>query len=132
VRGKPTGDNTVSKYPLTWSVFGVTDSRLCLISILLLLSFGFILQNSTNLKRMLLRNLSWSQHGIQMQKRIPPPQSISVVSPNLERILLRNLSWSQHGIQMQEWIPPPQSISVVFPPLERIVLRNLSWSHHGV
>jgi hypothetical protein len=94
VRGKPTGDNTVSKYPLTMSVLSVTDSRLYHISILLLLLCGFILQNFTSLKRMVLRNVSWSQHGIQIQERIPPLQSISVVSPPLERILLKNLSWS--------------------------------------
>jgi hypothetical protein len=43
---------------------------------------------------MVLRNVSWFQHRIQMQERIPPPQSISAVSPPLERILLKNLSWS--------------------------------------
>jgi hypothetical protein len=58
---------------------------------------------------MLLRNLSWSQHGIQMQERIPLPQSISMVSSSLQRMLLGNLSWSDHGIQMQESILPPQS-----------------------
>jgi hypothetical protein len=68
----------------------------------------------SSVERMLLGNLLWSHHGIQMQERVPLPQSISVVSPNLERILLRNLSQSDHGIERQVRIRLPQSISVAF------------------
>jgi hypothetical protein len=118
----PTGNNNVSNYPFTTSFFECHRFRLdhvSIIFIVVVVPFSKIPQ------------VSWSQHGIQMQERIPPPQSIPVLSSNLKRMILRNLSWSHHRIKMHERVPLPQSISKTSSHLQRMLLRNLSWAHIG-